>query len=446
MEEGMLTSLGGALLGGLILNVMPCVLPVLTMKVFHLIEHSTATRHEKRLHGLAYTGGILATFLAFALVVIGVRASGESLGWGMQFQSPAFVAGMCALIYAFGLNALGVFDFTISLGGGATASHGYGASFANGVVASIMSTPCSAPFLGTAAAFALGSGASWWETLAMFSAIGVGLASPFLLVSFVPEVGRVLPRPGAWMETFKKLMGFSLIATSVWLFGVLQSQVSRDASTMFLFFLVAVGFALWTLDHFGGLEHSVTRRLTVRGIAAAAVLAVGLFTVDLQPLSTSREGFSASDPGAPLVMDGKINWRPFDRAQVSAEARRNRPIFVDFTADWCVNCKANEKAFIETQPIRDLLVEVDILPMKADMTNEDDVLQEELEKLGRSGIPAYVILMPDGSRDLLPEVITTRLLVERLEAAAKRFPRADRRPDQAAAPTSARAKTATSAG
>ncbi len=442
----MLTSLGGALLGGLILNVMPCVLPVLTMKVFHLIEQSNATRHEKRLHGLAYTGGILATFLVFALVVIGVRASGESLGWGMQFQSPAFVAGMCALIYAFGLNALGVFEFTVSLGGGTGTNHGYGASFVNGVVASIMSTPCSAPFLGTAAAFALGSGASWWETLAMFMAIGLGLASPFLLVSFVPGVGRALPRPGAWMETFKQLMGFSLIATAVWLFGVLQSQVSRDASTMFLFFLVALGFALWTLNHFGGLEHSNARRLTVRGLAAAFVLGVGLVTLDLQPVSPVREGFAANDPGAPLVLDGKINWAPFDRARVSAEARRNRPVFVDFTADWCVNCKANEKAFIETQPIRELLAEVDILPMKADMTNEDEVLQEELEKLGRSGIPAYVILMPDGSRDLLPEVITTNLLVERLRAAAKRFPRADRRADQAASPPLPSAAPAAQAG
>lgn len=422
MDLELLTTMGAAFLGGVILNVMPCVLPVLAMKVFHVIEHSAEAPRENRIHGVAYSAGILATFVLFALVIIGLRASGDSFGWGMQFQSPAFVAGLIALMFAFGLNALGVFEFSVSMSGGGT-KDGYSGSFVNGVVASIMATPCSAPFLGSAAAYALGSGASWWQTLVMFSFIGLGLATPFALVSFVPAVGRALPRPGAWMETFKKLMGFSLLGAAIWLFGVLQAQIERGASTMFLFFLLLLGIALWALDTFGGLEHSFGRRLGVRLAAACLVVGGALGgLVDMSPLARPAAGFSLAGVGAPVVVDGRINWAPFDADRVAKERGRQRPVFMDFTADWCANCKANEKLFIETERIRSVLLETGVLPMKADMTNESDELDDWLGKLGRAGIPAYVIYMPDATYDLLPEAITTEMLAERLLAAAKRFP------------------------
>lgn len=423
MDLGAVQWLGEAFLGGLILNVMPCVLPVLTMKVFHVVEHGGDSPRQHRLHGIAYAAGILATFLVFAGAVVLLRAAGETLGWGMHFQSPAFVAAMTTLIFVFGLNALGVFEFQVSVSGG-QGMHGYAGSFVNGIVASVMSTPCSAPFLGSAAVLALGAGTAWWLTVLLFLCIGLGLASPFLVISFVPALGKVLPRPGAWMETAKKLMGFSLMAAAVWQFTVLQAQVSRDASGDFLWFLLIVGVALWALDHFGGLEHELPRRLGVRFAAAALVAAGGLWLIDLQPPPKAPVGYAVANDDAPVVVDDKIQWASFDAQRIAREHKRNRPVFVDFTADWCVNCKTNEKLFIETARIRAVLQDTRILPMKADMTVDNEELDAWLAKLGRSGIPAYVIYLPDGNYDLLPEAITTELLATHLRQAAERFPAA----------------------
>ncbi len=440
MEGSLLTYAGEAFLGGVILNVMPCVLPVLTMKVFHVIERAGEAPRENRLHGLAYAGGVMATFALFAAAILVIRAGGESFGWGMHFQSPAFVAVMAALVFAFGLNALGVFEFTISVSGGG-GKEGYAGSFVNGVVASIMATPCSAPFLGSAAAFALGSGAAMWETALLFLLIGFGLAFPFLLISFVPAVGKILPRPGAWMETFKQAMGFTLVGAAIWLLTVLQNQISSDGFAWFLWFMWVLGIALWSLDHFGGLMHSLARRMTVRGLAAAAVVGAAVWMVDLSPKPTPSVTVAKSE--GPVVMDDQINWAPFDATRVSKAAGSCRPVFMDFTADWCANCKTNEKVFIETEKIRTVLQDTKILPMKADMTNENEEIEEWLEKLGRSGIPAYVIYLPDGTHDLLPEAITTDMLAERLNKANAKFPVAARGKSCAAAAKKPSPKTAT---
>lgn len=416
MDLNLLGYIGAAFLGGVILNVMPCVLPVLTMKVFHVIEHANDAPKQIRVHGLAYAAGIMTTFLVFACAVIAIRAGGDSFGWGMQFQSPAFVAVMTTIIFAFGLNALGVFEFTVSLNGSGS-NDGYAGSFVNGIVASIMSTPCTAPLLSGAATFALGSGAVWWQTLTLFSFMGLGLAFPFLLISFVPAIGSALPRPGAWMETFKKIMGFSLLLASIWLFNVLRNQISADGASMFLYFLLVLSLALWAIEHFGGLMHGLSRRLTVRGIAASAVIIAGVLLIDLTPGVTV-----AKDTAGPVVVDDHINWAPFDAGRVTAETLARRPVFMDFTADWCANCKANEHLFIETKRIRTVLSETNILPMKADMTNDNEEIEQWLTKIGRSGIPAYVIYMPDGKHDLLPEAITTEMLAERLLWADKMYP------------------------
>ena len=415
----LLEYIGIGLLGGLILNVMPCVLPVLTMKLFHVLEHGAGDARARKLHGVAYAAGILTAFLVLAIAVIALRASGERVGWGMQFQHPPFVATMIALIFAFGLNALGVFELNISVHG--HHHQGYTASYFNGIFAAVMSTPCSAPFLGTAAAFALGAGAIWWQTLAMFLAIGLGLSSPFLVISFIPSLAKALPRPGPWMETFKSLMGFTLLGAAVWLFGTLQAQVTAAAARDFLAFLLVLAIALWATHHFGGVIYGDARRLTVRLIALGVVLAAGTQTLGLE--KPVRQVVAPIAVGAmPASAAERIAWTPFDLKQIGAETKRGRPIFADFTAEWCANCKTNDKLFVDTQPVRDRLRKSGILPMKADLTNNDDALWDEANALGRTGIPIYVLYLPDGTRDLLPEAITTDMLVAHLDAAAKKFP------------------------
>jgi thiol:disulfide interchange protein len=424
-----LGTLGVALLGGLILNVMPCVLPVLTLKAFTLVDHAHSEAAEQRKHGLAYMVGTVSAFLVFGVGIALLRASGKSLGWGMQFQNPAFVGGVASVVFAFALNALGVFEITLSASGSGDDRGGLLGSVANGWFAAIMATPCSAPFLGTAAAFALAADTPTWLTLAIFGCIGIGLAAPFTLLAFVPQISRLLPKPGQWMETFKYLMGFTLLATVVWLYGVLLRQVSPESATLFLGFLLALAVSLWAIGRFGSLIESTSRRVVVHVLAIAVVgLAWHRLAQFEKPAmaavtaiaSTERVGLVAASE--PVVVAGKIAWTAFDPKRVDAELARKRPVFMDFTADWCASCKTNEKVFLETDLVRGALTKTNILPMKVDMTNEDDVQSEWLKKLGRNGIPAYVIWLPDGTRDLLPEVITAEMVSERLAAAAARFP------------------------
>lgn len=420
----LLSYLGAAFLGGIILNIMPCVLPVLTMKVFHIVERGTEDPVGNRKHGLAYTAGILFSFIVFASFIIGIRMSGDSVGWGMQFQNPAFVAVLCGLMVVLALNALGVFEFAISMNV-KDDDGGYGASFMNGIVAAVMSTPCSAPFLGSAAAFALGTGVSWYVTLAIFIFIGLGLAFPFALISFVPGASKILPRPGNWMNTFKSLMGFTLLAAAVWLFGVLMEQITRDGAQWFLGFLLLVAMGLWAVEHFGGLQHSAQRRIGIRVGAVFVLVLCGAQMIDFTKPETQE--VQTSMVSQPVVKGEHINWADFSPFRVGLEHKRQRPVFMDYTADWCLNCKTNEKAFIETEAVRKALVETDILPMVADWTNENEDITKWLEKLGRTGIPAYVVYYPNGEYDLLPEVITQKMILDMLARASAKYPTADYR-------------------
>jgi thiol:disulfide interchange protein DsbD len=409
--------LGAAFVGGVILNVMPCVLPVLAMKVFHMIEHAGDDRRSHHRHGMAYIAGVLTTFAVFALAVVLLRRSGEAVGWGMHFQNPSFLAVLVSVIFAFGLNALGVFEISFSLRA-EQGKGGYMDSFVNGVVASIMSTPCSAPFLGSAAIFALGAETSDVQTFVILSMVGVGLAFPFGLVSFIPAVARVLPRPGAWMETFKHLMGFSLLGAAVWLFGTMVRQLDDSSIKGFTAFLLVLGMGLWVIGHFGDATAPTLRRRLVTLAAAAGVAIFGWRYVELR-VETIDHGYVE---GAGVVVDDRINWAPFEVERIEAALASQRPVFMDYTADWCANCKANERLFIEVPRFRRLLEQTQILPVKADMTNEQPVIQEWLNRLGRSGIPAYVIYFPDGTFDLLPTQITSAILEERIEEASHRYP------------------------
>lgn len=418
-----------ALAGGLVLNVMPCVLPVLALKAFHAIEHSKHDARMRRRHGLAYTAGTVSLFVVLALVLVVIKASGKRLGWGMQFQHPPFVAVMTAIVFAFALNALGVFEILISAQGKEGEQDKVWGSVVNGWFAAIMATPCSAPFLGTASAFALASDTASWQTVLVFATIGLGLAIPYLVLTLIPAVGRALPRPGMWMETVKQIMGFSLLGTAIWLFRTFQVQVTPESANWFLFFLLALAVALWAGHRFGGIDRSAARQWTVRALAViGVVVAYKSMVIFDRPSAIAALPYGetriAGKPTSldPVVVDGHIAWAPFDRARLDREKTRNRPVFMDFTAEWCASCKTNEKAFLETDTVRGALQRTGILPMKADMTNENGELDGLLEKLGRNGIPVYVIWFPDGTYDLLPVAITAEMVSARLDEAAKKYP------------------------
>lgn len=425
MSLELLGILAAAIGGGVILNVMPCVLPVLTLKIHHIIAqaegdslddagrraHWAASRRE----ALYYTVGVLLVFIALATLALVFK-----LKWGQQFQQPHFTAGLAILMVVMGLNALGVFEITVGMSG-AGHSGALGAIF-NGVVAAIMSTPCSAPGVSLAVPYALADTTPGWQTFVVFSAIGLGLALPFVLVAWFPRLAKVLPRPGAWMETFKHLMGFTLLAAALWIFGTLMHQVSADSAFWFLGFLLLVAVGLWAVGRFAGLHHEPAQRWLVRLVVLVAVGSAGWARgMRFEARAATVDGATTSATHS-AVKDGRINWMAFTPDRVEVHRRRKQPVFVDYTAEWCANCKANERLVLETDRVRSALVSTGVLPMKADWTNEDELIGSWLETLGRSEIPAYAIYFPDGSHDLLPVVITPDMVVARLEAAAARYP------------------------
>ncbi len=407
----LLTYYALALLGGLVLNVMPCVLPVLTLKAFTVFEHSTRDARSQRTAGIGYAVGTMTALAALGGVIVAIKASGRAFGWGMQFQQPAFVATLIAVIVAFALNALGVFE--LEVGGSHEERGGFLGAVANGWFAAVMATPCSAPFLGSAAAFALAVDTPAWVTITIFATIGLGLASPFVLLTFMPGLSKRLPRPGPWMDTFKKVMGFTLLATAVWLMGTLLRQVTQASAQAFLALLLAMSFCLWLVGAYAGLDAGAARRWALRALAAAVTVG-GLFAVPLERASTAS--------AAPTHADDAIAWVGFDPKTIERELAAGRPVFLDYTADWCASCKTNDKLFVDTPVVREALARTRITPIKVDMTNEDDVKEAWLKKTGRNDLPVYVVFMPGGEMDLLPVVITSKTLTDAFERAAKKHP------------------------
>lgn len=423
----MLTILLAALAGGVILNIMPCVLPVLALKAFSVVEHSKHDARKRRMHGFAYTAGTMSAFLILGTLVVIGKGAGRHMGWGMQFQHPPFVAAMIAVVFVFALNALGVFEILVSAQGEGNDDKLWG-SFANGIFATVLSTPCSAPFVGSAAAFAFGAQTSAFQTLLVFAVMGFGLALPYLLLTLIPAFSRVLPKPGAWMQDVKMIMGFLLLGTAVWLMFAFAKQVTPESLVYFLFFLLALAVAFWAGHRFGGIDRTRVRRWVVRGLAGAFIFGVFKLTVHLEPAAQAKA--IMPEPGsemAPVVVNDHIAWVPYSAARLKSELDHNRPVFLDFTAEWCATCKANEKAFVDTDVVRQAFTRSKILPMVVDMTSSDDELEALQDAVlkghsDREGIPIYVIKYPGGEQDLLPLVISSELVVGRIDGAAKQFP------------------------
>jgi suppressor for copper-sensitivity B len=387
-----------ALLGGFILNLMPCVLPVLAMKLAGLASLGGAPSRRLRVSFLATSAGIVVSFLILAGALIALKLAGETVGWGLQFQMPWFLSGMALIVTLFAANLWGLVEIPLPR---ALADRADGASaagsFATGMFATLLATPCSAPFVGTAVGFALARGPL--EIAAIFAALGVGLALPYLAVAAVPGIARILPRPGAWIVKLRMVLGVALAGTSLWLVWVLAAQAGPNAAAGLAFVLGIVVLGLWVLR---GLERSQARPIL---LAAGAVFAIVL------PLRFA-------DAPVAVAADENIPWREFDRAAIDAAVGDGRTVFVDVTADWCVTCQVNKRLVIDRGAVAKALAGGAVVPMRADWTRPDPRIAAYLAEFGRYGIPFNAVYGPalPGGRPL-PELLSEDAVLSALNAA-----------------------------
>jgi thiol:disulfide interchange protein DsbD len=418
-SAGLLGTVLLAFLGGVVLNLMPCVFPVLGIKVLGFVNQAGSDRGKIVLHGLVFTAGVLASFWALAGALLALRAGGEQLGWGFQLQSAAFVYGMAIFMFVFALNLSGLFEVGLSATGAAAglqSQEGLGGSFFTGMLATLVATPCSAPFLAPALGAALALSAV--ESLVVFTAIAVGLSAPYLLLSLFPSAVKVLPRPGAWMETFKQLMAFPLYATVGWLVWVLAAQTAGDdyGLLMILFAFVLVAMAAWAYGRFGQ-AHGKPSRQRWGTAAALALLVAGVALGWPQPPpavgSSSTGAGGASGKGAYAVA-----WQPWSPEAVAAAQAAGRTIYVDFTARWCATCQTNKAAVFSSSEVLAELARRDVLLLKADWTNKDPRITQELAKFQRSAVPFNLLYHPgQAAPRVLPELLTPGIVLDALRSA-----------------------------
>ncbi|KQO70000.1 protein-disulfide reductase DsbD domain-containing protein [Methylobacterium sp. Leaf88] len=393
---------GLAFLGGLLLNLMPCVFPVLSIKVLSLVRHSGEPAGRVRLHGLAYTAGVLASFLALAGLLIALKGAGAGIGWGFQLQSPLVVAGLAYLLLAMGLSLSGVVHLgagIAGLGDGLTRRAGLEGSFFTGILATVVATPCTAPFMGSAVGFALTQEAG--VSLAVFASLGLGLALPFLALTIWPAALRRLPRPGAWMDTLKGALAFPIYATVAWLVWVLSQQVGSAGLLAALVGLVLVGLAAWAWERGHGAGPAGT--WVARGTAVAALAALAILTLGLD---RDRAGADAAQA------DGSA----FTQARLDGLLAQGKPVFVNMTAAWCITCQVNERVALRAEAVQAGLKARGITALKGDWTNQNPEITRLLERHGRSGVPLYLLYAGAGEPTVLPQILTPGLVLEALQA------------------------------
>ena len=394
--------------GGFILNLMPCVLPVISLKIFGFIKQAGDSRRSILLHGLAFGAGIFVWFLGLAAVIIALKSSGAEVTWAFQFQNPWFNVAIGSLVFVFALNLVGVFEFVLpgrasNAMESAGSSTGLAGSFFQGVFATLLATPCTAPFLGSALGFAFSQSAA--IIFAMFAAVASGMALPYLILSASPGWLKFLPRPGAWMERLKQFMAFPLFATLVWVLSILGGQRGTDGVIWFCAFLLCLAFACWLFGSFcGPIAPRAKRTLALLLIVTTLGFGGWFFLGE----KFAHVGMEATD---------RIAWAPFSNARVQEELDAGRSVFVDFTADWCITCKFNERTAIDTPGIRALLKEKNITPIKADWTNANPEITAALKSFGRVGVPLYVLYPASdpAAPIVLPELLTESLLADALK-------------------------------
>lgn len=392
-----------ALLGGFILNGMPCVLPILSLKLFGLVQASGKSKRSIRIGALATTAGILVSFWALAGAAVLARQAGAAIGWGVQFQQPGFVAFLTVVVLLFSLNLWGLFEIPLparlarlgDAGANAGAGDGLAGHFASGLFATLMATPCSAPFLGTALSFALGQSGS--TIFAVLTAVGAGLAIPYLLLAAAPAAAKWMPRPGTWMVTLRGVMGFLLAGAVVWLIFVLAGQIDAVSLALFELGLLGLSFFLWLRQ-----RAEEERRATGLWWLLAAATAIGLIAFAGGATTSPRQPVDVAAPAT----QGPVTWVPFERSEAERLAAAGRLVFLDITADWCVTCKVNERIVLNAPEVIAAFRAHDVLPMKADWTNRDDGIARFLAEHGRYGIPFYMLYRPGAAPHLFGELLS----------------------------------------
>jgi len=419
---GLLQAAFFALIGGILLNLMPCVFPVLGLKVMGFVKQAGEDPKKIRRHGLLFFLGVLVSLWVLVGAIFMLRAAGDFLGWGFQLQEPRFVAFVIFLFFAFGLNLAGVFEIGNSLvgtGSELTRKEGMSGSFFSGVLAVIVATPCTAPFMGVAIGFALG--APYWMTLLIFTMLGVGLALPYLTLSFFPGMVRVLPSPGPWMESFKQFMAFPLFAAALYFLWVFGMQTGLDSTIHLLFGLLLMGMGLWIYGRWAAPHRKVGIRTAATAMGLLLVLG-GFFYgirgqgIPYSPVDEDRiAGLEGKEKKDSLVEHG-VTWEIWSEDKVSRLREQGKTVYVDFTAAWCLTCQANKRAVFSSEKVRERFNRNDdLVLMKADWTNRDPDIARALESFGRSGVPLNVIYPPSGSPVVLPAVLTPGIVMDALD-------------------------------
>jgi thiol:disulfide interchange protein DsbD len=399
-----LWALVGAFLGGLLLNLMPCVLPVLSLKAFSLVKQSASP--SVKWEGLAYSAGVMLSFLSLAILLLLLRSGGEALGWGFQLQNPVFVIAMAWLFVILALQFFEVFEMGESLQNwvgrsGSSQKKGLGTSFLSGVLATLIASPCTAPFMGSAIGFALTLPTV--PSLLIFTLLGFGMALPILLLSFFPKTLRLLPTPGAWMNRFKQFMGFPMLATSFWLLWVYGKQTDGDAVIRFLFSSLSLALTLWILGQF---KSQWKRHLSV-------LLSLTLTLWLAWPLIFTQNSKARSSTQQSTQDYSGIPYENFSANKRDEALRQGRPVYVDFTATWCLLCQVNKRVVFPEAQVQELFRSKNILLLKADWTDKNESLLRELESFGRSGVPLNVYYDPKSSKPIvLPSVLRPQSVVD----------------------------------
>ncbi|TAJ36533.1 MAG: hypothetical protein EPO55_21610 [Reyranella sp.] len=400
-----------ALLGGLILNLMPCVFPVLAMKAAAFARLAGHAQAEMRRDGLTYTAGVLVSFAAMAAIVVAIRASVGDVAWGFQFQSPVFSLLIAYLFFTVGLNLSGVFEFGGRLAGvgqGLVARGGTTGAFFTGVLAVIVATPCTAPFMAAALGFALSQPAP--ATVAVLLAMGLGLALPYLALTMIPALQRMLPRPGPWMDRLRQFLAFPMYASAVWMIWVLTQQTGSNGVLYALGGMILIAFAIWLLRLGGGTSSG---NWTRRGVAAAAVLLAFAATLKLE----DGPATAASASGERTSGVNFEGWERFSRARMAEAVAAGKPVFVDFTAAWCITCLVNERVALETPATKKAFEQAGVVKLKGDWTNRDDEITGVLKEVGRAGVPLYLFWAPGAAAPkILPQVLTEAMILSELSS------------------------------